>query len=273
VELNEVIKAFQNLGYTRIGKGPKHPEGDAQRQAEIDEFLARYPQVKRDKSFVEFFEYYSALAIDWPNEALTLVVHGFSPDISLEIARPEEPLVDEKNFFRFAEIIVQPGPNGERAIGSLYAFDTTEQRRSGIYQKTKASGIHSPWPEFEWYCETFIEWLSRVVDTQAPFTDSRYRALRMDLSYLDHLILFEPEITNVSTISSNIAMNWLLIALPDYANQSIHLRWVAEKTYEIFLTPKPNQDPNVTTVSADEVISKIKEYLDHLKQAARTGTT
>lgn len=263
MDLHEVMKAVQTLGYTRIGKGPKHPEGDPQVQAEIDEFLALHPQVKRDQSFVDFFEYYSAIAIAWPNEALDLIVYGFSPDITLEIAHPDERLDDENGFFRFAEIIVKPEPYGKESIGSTYAFDTTGQRRSGIYQSTKASGIHRRWPpEYEWYCETFIEWLRRVVEDQSRFTASRYKGLKRDLSELEYLILFEPEIDSMN-MSSNT--NLLVIALPDYEEQSIHVRWVAENSFELSLTPKTNQDPEVATVSFDEAIAKIKEYLAYLK--------
>lgn len=263
MDLHEVMKAVENLGYIRIGKGPKHPDGDPEVQAEIDEFLALYPQVKQDQSFVDFFEYYSAIGTEWPNEALIFIVYGFSPDIMMEIAHPDEALVDENGFFRFAEIIFHPEPYGKEGIASVYAFDTTGQRRSGIYQETKEAGVYRRWPpKYEWYCETFLEWLTRVVEAQSPFTASRYKGLKRDMSELEYLILFEPEIDRMN-VSSNA--NLLEIALPEYEHQSIHVRWIAENTFEISLTPKTNQDPDLATVSFDEAIAKIKEYLAYLK--------
>src|SRR5258707_10659352 len=91
-------------------------------------------------------------------------IYGFSPDITFIIGQPEENLVDYQGFFRFSEILVKPGPNGEEGIAGQYAFDTTGNRRTGIYQKTIVWSVDSRKVDYEWYCETFLEWLSRVVE-------------------------------------------------------------------------------------------------------------
>jgi len=164
MDLHEIVTEFQNLGYVSLGKGPKHPEGDSSLQPEIDEFLAQYPTIARDRSFVDFLEYYSAAAVDWPDEQLTIEIYGFSPEITLLIGRPEEPLIDALKFFRFSEILVKLGPHGEQAIDGLYAFDISKDRVAGIYQKTTVWTTDSASINYAWYCATFSEWLSRVVE-------------------------------------------------------------------------------------------------------------
>jgi hypothetical protein len=166
MDLHGAVAEFQNLGYVSIGKGPKHPKGDPNLQQAIDEFLAEYPTIARDRSFANFLEYYSAAAIDWPDEQLTIEIYGFSSDITLLIAQPEETLVDAQGFFRFSEILVKPGPHGEKAIDGLYAFDVSQNRSAGIYQKTTVWTTDSDTINYVWYCRTFLEWLSRVVEAE-----------------------------------------------------------------------------------------------------------
>jgi len=106
------------------------------------------------------------------------VIHGFSADITLHIDGREETLLEWGGFYRFAEILVKPGPNGEKGVGASYAFAVNADRKSGIYQRI------SLWSEFEkvithdinyeWYCETFLEWLSQVVDAQGRLPMKQY---------------------------------------------------------------------------------------------------
>lgn len=164
MDLHQIVAEFRKLGYVSLGEGPKHPEGNPNVQLAIDQFLAMYPTIALDQSFVDFLEYYSAAAIDWPQEQLTIEIYGFSSDVTLEIARPEEPLQDENGFYRFAEILVKPGPNGEKAIDGLYAFDVTGTRRNGIYQRISLWSENTASISYQWYCQTFAEWLARVVE-------------------------------------------------------------------------------------------------------------
>lgn len=175
MNLYDTVNAFKDLGGVSIGKGPKHPEGNPSLQQKIKQFLGEYPQIGRDDGFVEFLEYYSAASIDKPHEQLTLEIYGFSPDITLDISQADEPLIDEKGFFRFAEILVKPGPHDEKAIGGLYAFDCTGQRRRGIYQKIYLWSSNSETMNFEWYCETFINWLADVVESKGLLPLAIYR--------------------------------------------------------------------------------------------------
>jgi len=174
MNIHEVVKGFQALGYVTLGAGPKHPKGNPKTQLEIDAFLKQYPTIAQDQGFVEFLEYYSAAAVDWPNEQLTIEVYGFSPDITLEIARPEEPLEDHNGFFRFAEILMIPVPDDEQAIASTYAMDVTGTRTAGIYQKFSVWSEDSRMMDYEWCCENFLVWLSRVVNAggRLPMVDN-----------------------------------------------------------------------------------------------------
>ncbi len=78
---------------------------------------------------------------------------------------------------------------------------------------------------------------------------------------LIQLLLTDPDITSMYP---GTAMICLLIALPDYEEQSVHVQWTAHDTYEIYLTPNINEKPKVTTFHFSEAISKIKEYLGYL---------
>ncbi len=164
MDLHEAVAAFRKLGYVSIGKGPKHPEGDPEKQQEIDDFFEEYPAIARDRSFVSFLEFYSAAALAWPDYQLAIDIFGFSTDLTLNIARPEELLLDDEGFYRFAEINVRPGPNGERMISGLYAFDATNKRLCGVYQKVRVASAALVHTNYEWCCDSFLEWLSRVVE-------------------------------------------------------------------------------------------------------------
>ena len=176
MDLHAVMAEFRKLGYVSIGQGPKHPQGNPDLQHEIDEFLAQYSGIARDESFVEFLAYYSAAAVDWPHLELTIEIYGFSPDITFYIAHPDEPLLDEKGFYRFAEIVVEPGPKGEESIGGLYAFDVTGHRNPGIYQKVRvASALEVP-IDYAWCSNSFLAWLSRVVQARGRLPLVSYNA-------------------------------------------------------------------------------------------------
>ncbi len=62
------------------------------------------------------------------------------------------------------------------------------------------------------------------------------------------------------------SMVWLLVALPDYDLQSVHICWVAPDTYELFLTPdwEIDEKPIVTRVDFNHVLEAVKEHLARL---------
>jgi hypothetical protein len=167
MNLHEVMGRFVRLGNVTVGMGPKHPSGVATEvQEEIDTFLAKYPALRRDQSYVDFLEYYSAAAVDWPNEKLIIEIYGFSDEISLLIAHPDEPLLDEDGFYKFAEIMIKTGRKIVDSFGMEYAFDTTGERRAGVYHRVAPPRVYTETLPYEWYCSTFLEWLEHVVEKQ-----------------------------------------------------------------------------------------------------------
>ncbi len=76
------------------------------------------------------------------------------------------------------------------------------------------------------------------------------------------LLRNDPDIQHMKL---GISMNWLLIALPDYDLQDIHILWVEPNTYEIFVCPYPYRAPTATTIHFSEIVPKVKEYLDYLR--------
>jgi hypothetical protein len=167
IDLHEVMKHFITLGNVTVGMGPKHPSRVAREmQEEIDQFFARYPALHRDQSYVDFLEYYSAAFVGWPHRTLMISIYGFSEDVTIPIAQPDEPLVDEDGFHRFAEIIVKTGEGRSDFVGMEFAFDATGERKSAVYHRTAPMGVDSRTLPYEWYCDTFLEWLIQVVEKQ-----------------------------------------------------------------------------------------------------------
>lgn len=72
---------------------------------------------------------------------------------------------------------------------------------------------------------------------------------------------------DINQMSLGTAMNWLLVALPDYDLQSVHIQWLTTDTYEIFLTPEAiNEKPNLTRISLNEAVPKVKACLQRLEE-------
>jgi len=60
MDLPELMKQFEAIGYASIGKGPAHPDGNPELKHEIQDFLKEYPRIAQDAGLVSFLEYYSA---------------------------------------------------------------------------------------------------------------------------------------------------------------------------------------------------------------------
>jgi hypothetical protein len=169
MNLHELIEGFVNLGYASVGFGPRHPDMPVHKlQSEIEAFFTRYPSLQSDQGYVDFLLTYSAASIDWPDERLVMEIYGFS-DFTTSLPHPDEPLIDENGFFRFAEI--QIGPILEdNTVGIEFAWDITGERRDGIYRRilTMADYDRDAWKyiTYTWYCGDFLEWLEDVVNKQ-----------------------------------------------------------------------------------------------------------
>ncbi len=80
---------------------------------------------------------------------------------------------------------------------------------------------------------------------------------------LIHLLRNAPDIRDMKLGTS---MTWLLVALPDYNGQSVHISWVADDTYELFLTPdwEIHEKPTVTRVAFNHVLEAVKNHIAQL---------
>jgi hypothetical protein len=133
-------------------------------QKEIDEFLQKNQILRNDQGYVDFLETYSAASVDWPNEMLIIQIYGFSPEITIEVAHPDEALVDKDGFFRFAEIILKTGDTKKDFVGLSYAYDTTGKRPYGVYQSTLPYGADFRTIPYKSYGNSFLAWLKDVIE-------------------------------------------------------------------------------------------------------------
>lgn len=164
MHLDSLIQKFFDMGHATIGNGPKHPDSpNAALQSEITEFFSTYPVLAKDQGYVDFQEKYAGAVVDWPYDELTIVIHGFY-DFTEHVLYPDEPLIDDDGYFYFAEVITKTSAGSkdrQDIIGMGFAWDITGMRKPGIYRTVGQSGSDTP---NMWYCETFLEWLSDVVE-------------------------------------------------------------------------------------------------------------
>ncbi len=158
--LRQLIRGLVTLGEPLIDFGPKHYAApNPSLQPEIDAFFEMYPALGRDAGYVEFLEVYSAAVVE-KYESLIVEIYGFSHEIATHVAHPDESLIEDGDFFRFAEILLLGKDDRGIGIGLGFSFDLTGRRPSGVYRSIDQDGKQTP---HEWYCSTFLEWLEQVV--------------------------------------------------------------------------------------------------------------
>jgi hypothetical protein len=84
---------------------------------------------------------------------------------------------------------------------------------------------------------------------------------------LDLLALLRKD-SEISEMTLGTSMSWLLLALPEYDLQSIHIQWASPDLYEIFLTPE-NDEPDIKTMALNTAVETVRNYLAQLKQKAK----
>jgi hypothetical protein len=160
MDIHELIRELAQFGTVETGHGPRHPTAPSPAFAsEIAAFLDEYPFVKRDRGYVEFLECYAGLLFWRAQDCLSLSIYGFDPDVSLHLAEGEGDIITREGFLTFADaaVPIEEGRfSSEDPQGAAFGFDATERRRWGVYRCSS----NQP---YEWYCETFEEWLGLLV--------------------------------------------------------------------------------------------------------------
>jgi hypothetical protein len=165
MDLSVLMHRFTELEYASIGFGPRHPTApNPMLQPNVDAFLAGNPYLKKDQGYVDFLETYSAAAVNWPNQELMIDIYGFTPEITIYLPDPDEPLTFNGSFFRFAESFVKTGPDKRDFVGLSFGFDSTGVQKPGVYRHVYLPGDDWKTLPFVWYKASFLEWLEDLVN-------------------------------------------------------------------------------------------------------------
>ncbi|AFZ27880.1 hypothetical protein Cylst_5903 [Cylindrospermum stagnale PCC 7417] len=161
MDIHSLMQKFTELGYVTVGRGPKHPESPSlELQKEIDSFLEQYSFLRKDPGYIDFLEYYSGAMVDWPKGELVIAIFGFLEEISFHLIKDGGEVIDDDGFYAFCTSVVRVGEGQDmenESIGLGYTFDATGTRRWGVYRSIEGG-------ECEWYCDSFLEWLEKLID-------------------------------------------------------------------------------------------------------------
>jgi hypothetical protein len=158
---------FRQLPGAILDHGPDHPlSPDAEREREVEAYFRRYPFLLADSGYVAFVRRYLWAGTEGDNVG----IHVYAPVSEVYDPYWNNPL-DEEGFFTFATseywLLGHPGRQNNIALG--FGFDSTGDHRKGVYRSAMlASREQVPW---SWYCETFAEWLERIIQRRGQLLD------------------------------------------------------------------------------------------------------
>jgi hypothetical protein len=147
--------------------GPHHPSAAAVVSSfQLRDFLDQCPYLKSEGSYVRYLERYNGVECNRGDKNLILSLPGLSHFLDNILAN-DYPLLNEQGFFSIGGSEFTPGlvRDWRSIIYHGFHIDGTGLRRPGIYRmiitgSDSESLVISP---HEWYCETFIELLRRLV--------------------------------------------------------------------------------------------------------------
>ncbi len=164
-DIDVLMKRFADLGNGEIGRGPRHPIApNAALAPLVEAFLKDYPELRQDKGYVDFLEKYGGASILWPHGDLLVDIFGFS-GTSTNLLEFYGQIVDKQGYLWFCSEVIRVRPGYDTRLttrGLQFAFDHTHQRRWGIYRGI--DNEDSTQRNFEWYCDTFLDWLNLLIE-------------------------------------------------------------------------------------------------------------
>lgn len=171
-ELHKTVNRFSQFAYSQVGNGPDHPTNpDKSISNRIDQFLENNKFLLIDETYVEFLKCYSAAAILLPDLKFMVHIFGFSPEITMEVDRPDESLHEKNGIFRIAEMLIQRGP---RMVHDTLGYNVGyDYRASGVYIKSIPQGTpYAKMPEIPYvrHYDSFLQWLKQLVDEGSDFS-------------------------------------------------------------------------------------------------------
>lgn len=162
--LTTLMTELTTLGRLDTVGSPARPP-DTRIAREVEEFLDRYPFLRRDPGYVAFLQCYAGAGLTSQGELRSLDIYGFSDEVTLHITRGEGDVV-ENGLLTFADLLLRldPGHGAQvKSVGCGFGFPESSDARWGVYRITEDRS--------EWYCETFCEWLRQAIVKRGRLMD------------------------------------------------------------------------------------------------------
>jgi hypothetical protein len=165
--VDDLMRRFAALGAAEIGSGPYHPTSpDPGLAATLQDLTSQFPFLTWDEGYYSFLSRYDDAGIYEPARNLMISIVGVT-HITSNLLANGYPVASDEGFFEFGDTEFSPGTvrNWKTAVSVAFAFDTTGQRRRAVYKQVIPPGRASEPIPFEWCCQNFVEWLSRVIES------------------------------------------------------------------------------------------------------------
>lgn len=173
MNIHTLMQKFSELGHALVGEGAAHPiSPQPELFHEVVSFLAEYPFLKKEPTYQVFLACYGGASVAWPDNSLVIDIFGFLEEVSTHLQDEFlDQVVDEDGFFMFCSTVVRGGKyeGFDDNIGIEYAFDATGKRPRGVYRFVSGKDYESE--AYQWYCGTFSEWLSELIDQKGRLLD------------------------------------------------------------------------------------------------------
>lgn len=170
----DIVKIGQQLSqmeFALVHGGPKHPiYPNLGFQHQIDQVFDKYPRLKKDQTYVDFLETYVGALILYPDSSIHVAIHGVW-DYTLHLL--EDELLEDSRFLCFSSVMFHPSIEGN--LNSLsFAFDLSHDN-IGILKDTyftdETAELGFRREPYQPYCDTFAEWLDRLVKAKGRLVD------------------------------------------------------------------------------------------------------
>ena len=179
LDVDQLIQRLLEVApHVYIGRGPEHPTHPNSTLAKrTATWLSVHPFLNQDAGYLEFLRRYSGVQVLIEKSLYWgLNIPGFTPRLGDDYRfgygtgrlDPTVRHIDENGFYDFAEVFFElPGEEDESVWArEVFGFDASAKRRWGVYRSEEQvfEGTIGPLGPPEWFCETFLEWLRRVID-------------------------------------------------------------------------------------------------------------
>jgi hypothetical protein len=162
-DIDHGFERLRTIGRLETAWRPPEAAQDHRLQTAVDALLASYPCLERDDGYVAFLRRYGG-ALLVRDDGLLLSLFGFSHDIGMHLVEGPGDMVSDGCLI-IGDMIVPRVPSDPRDTAAVgFGFDVTGERRWGVYRIIDGGAP-------SWYCATFLEWLTRLVERSGWLLD------------------------------------------------------------------------------------------------------